>query len=74
MSSKSGGSSRKHGTTKSKPSQKRYTAEERWKKNKARKQAKAEAFKAACADVRKNAGGRVKDTGRRIRKMRRGEE
>lgn len=69
---KGGKKGRKHGVTKGKPSQQRYTAERRWERNQARKKAKADKFREWCGRVRAKLG-KVKDVQRQIRKLKRGE-
>jgi len=66
---------KKHGTTKRKAAQQRYTAERRWETNKTARIVAEQAWQSACKAVRslaKNAGEKVKDVSRRVRKMRRG--
>jgi hypothetical protein len=68
---KGGKKNRKHGTTKKKPAQQRYVADKRSEKNKARKIAKANAWRSWCGKVRAAAAGKVRDMGRQVRKLRR---
>lgn len=67
-----GKKNRKHGGTKKQPAQQRYVAEKRSEKNRARKVAKTNAWHALCAKVRAKFG-KVKDVGRKVRQLRRGE-
>lgn len=66
---------KKHGVTKRKPAQVRYTAERRWERNKARRVEREAARQSACKSVRSlaaNAGeARPRDVSRRVRKLRR---
>lgn len=66
---------KKHGTTKRKPSQVRYTAERRWEANKKRRVEREAARQSECKAVRslaENAGEkRPRDVSRRVRAMRR---
>ena len=67
-----GKTNRKHGTTKKSAAQQRYVADKRSEKNRARKIAKTNAWRALCAKVRTKFG-KVKDVGRKVRQLRRGE-
>ena len=69
---KGGKKNRKHGGTKKQPAQQRYVADKRSEKNRARKVAKTNAWHAWCGKVRAKFG-RVKDVGRKVRQLRRGE-
>lgn len=66
-----GKTNRKHGTTKKSAAQQRYVADKRSEKNKARKIAKANAWRSWCGKVRAAAAGKVRDMGRQVRKLRR---
>lgn len=57
---------------KDRAAQKRYTSERRWETNKARRIEKHNAWLTLCGRVRAKFG-KVKDMGRQVRKLKRGE-